>query len=99
MPRGMLADGKEHSLGAMRRQGGQDGRRIARPRPVIERQYDFARPQEIVTLEVLETEAGAPGGVDLNNPRNTERVGIAGAGSCGSGGGGGRQGSGRRRRS
>src|SRR5215213_7164247 len=76
MPRGMLPDRKEDRLSALRLERSEHRRGVARPRAIIESQHHLARPQEIVALEVLETEAGTTGGVDLYDTGDTERVGI-----------------------
>ena len=80
----MLADGEEDRLGAFLRQNLENGRRVHRPRAVVERQHHFLVAQEIELLEMLETETGAPGGVDLHHARNAEGIRIGAIGFCGS---------------
>ena len=84
----VLADREEDRLGAVGRQRGQYGRRVVRPRTVVEGQHHFAGTQEIVALEVLEAEARPAGGIDLDDAGEAKCIRIAGAG----------RGSGRRRR-
>ncbi len=67
LPHGVLADREEDRLGAMRREGCKHRRRMARPGAIVECQYHLARLQEVVALEVLEAEAGAAQGVDLDH--------------------------------
>ena len=76
MPAGMLADREEQRLGALVGQRLEHGRRVARPRAVVEGQHDFFVAQEVIGLEVLEAEAGAAGGVDLHHAGDAERVRI-----------------------
>jgi hypothetical protein len=52
---------------------------LARPRPVIEGEHYLAITQEIVGLEVLEPEARSSSGIDFNDARDPEKIGIAGA--------------------
>src|SRR5437764_611580 len=58
LPHGMLADREEDRPGAVRRKCREHRRRMARPGPVIERQHDLSRLQEVMALEVLEAETG-----------------------------------------
>ena len=74
-----LADREEDRLGALGIERGEHGRRAVRQRAVVERQHDLFRIEEVVRLVVLEAEAGAAGGVDLDDARDAERIGIAGA--------------------
>ncbi len=82
MPHRMLADRKEHGLGALRRKRAEHGGRIARPRPVVEGQDDLARLQRIVALEPLGAEAGTACGIDFDSAGHAKNVtcglGIAG---------------------
>jgi hypothetical protein len=50
--------------------------RIHRPRAVVESQHDFLVLQEVVSLEVLETETRPARRIDLDHARNAERVRI-----------------------
>src|SRR5262245_7630117 len=77
LPGGVDADGEEDRLGAVRGERVQHPDGVLRPGSVVERQHDFAFAQEVVALEMFETEAGAARGVDLDGARDTERVGIA----------------------
>ena len=88
---GDLADGEEDGLGALGIERGEDGRRAVGQRAVVERQHDLFRIEEVVHLVVLEAEAGAAGGVDLDDAGDAERIGIAGAVGDFDGGGGGAQ--------
>ena len=85
---GVQADREEDRLGAVRLQRREHGRGVLRPGAVVEGQHDLAFAQEVVALEMLEAEAGAAGGVDLDDARHAECIGIARA----------RRGRGRRRR-
>jgi hypothetical protein len=69
----MLADREEHSLGALRGQSFEDGRRIAWPRTVVEGQDDFAVAQKVVCLELGEAKAWASGRVDFNGAGDAKR--------------------------
>ena len=80
VPAGMFADREEQRLGALVGQRLEHGRRIARPRAVVEGQHDFVVLQEVVGLEVLEAEAGTAGGVDLDDAGNAERVRVVALG-------------------
>ena len=51
-------------------------RRRGRPRAVVEGQHDFVVAQEVVLLEMLEAEARAAGGVDLDGAGHAERIRI-----------------------
>ena len=73
----MQADREEDRLGAMVRKRGQHGGGVARPRAIVEGQYDFAFAQEVVALEVLEAEARAAGSVDFHHAGDAKRVRIA----------------------
>ena len=57
----MLADLEECRFQAFVGQRLENGRRVARPRPVVEGQNDCLAAQEVVLLEMLETEAGTAG--------------------------------------
>ena len=59
-----------------------DGR-VHRPRAVVEGQHHFLVAQEVELLEMLEAEAGAAGGVDLDGAADAERVRIVAGGSGG----------------
>jgi hypothetical protein len=85
LPHRVLADRKEDCLGAVLGEGGEHSRRAARPRPIVEGQHHLAGLQEVVALEVLESETRSAGGVDLDHPPDAERVGIARAGCVGGG--------------
>src|SRR5262249_26853756 len=76
VPTRMLADRKEKRLGALVGQGLEYGRCMSGPRAVVERQDDFMVTQEIVSLEMLEAEAGSARGVDLDNAGNSEGIRI-----------------------
>ena len=54
-------------------------RGVLRPGAVVEGEHDLAFAQKIMALEVLESEAGAAGGVDLDNSRHAQSVWISGA--------------------
>ena len=89
----MQADREEDRLGAVRGERREHRRRVLRPGAVVEGQHHLAFAQEIVALEMLEAEAGAAGGVDLDHPRDPQRIGIAASRrSCAAGGGAGRPG-------
>ena len=77
---GVLADREEHRLGAFVRQRLEHGRRIDRPRTVIEGQHDFLVGQKIELLEMLEAETGSARGVDLDDAADAERIGIGASG-------------------
>ena len=79
MPGGVLADLEEGRLEALIGQRLDDGRRIARPRPVVEGQNDFVLVQEIVLLEVFEAECRAARGVDLHRAGNPHGAGLVAA--------------------
>ena len=74
---GDLADREEDRLGAFGVERREDRRRAVGQRPVVERQHDLFRIEEVVHLVVLEAEAGAAGGVDLDDAGDAERIGIA----------------------
>jgi hypothetical protein len=42
-------------------------KRVLRPGPIVEGQHHLTFAKEIMALEVLEAEAGAAGGVDLDH--------------------------------
>ena len=73
---GVLADRKEDAVGAFVGERLQHGGRVHRPWAVVESQHDFLVAQEVKLLEMLEAEAGAAGGVDLDGAGDAERVGI-----------------------
>jgi hypothetical protein len=75
--RGMQPDREEDRLGAVRGERGEHRLRVLRPGAVVERQHHLAFAQEIMALEVLESEAGAAGGVDLDHTADPQSVGIA----------------------
>ena len=79
---GMKPDREEDRLGAVGGEGGENCGRVLRPGAVVEGQHDLAFAQEIMALEVLEAEAGAAGGVDLDGAGDPEGIGVA-AGGCG----------------
>jgi hypothetical protein len=68
VPPGVFSDRKKDCLGALIGERLEHGRRMTRPRAVIEREHDFFVAQEIISLEVLKTEARSAGRVDFNNP-------------------------------
>src|SRR6187551_1107522 len=76
MPAGVLADRKEERLGALVGERLEYRRCVARPRTIVEGQDDFVVAQEVVGFEMLETEPGSPGGVDLNRASNAERIRV-----------------------
>ena len=86
MPHGVLADGEEQGLGALIGKRLEDRQGVARPRSVVEGQHHLVVAQEIVGFELLEAEAGAAGGIDLNHARDAERIRIP-AGRARRGGG------------
>jgi hypothetical protein len=51
--------GKKIALGAVRGERGEHRRSVLRPRPVVESEHDLPFAQEVVALEVLESETGA----------------------------------------
>ena len=67
----MLADLEECGFDAIVSESPQDCRGVLRPRAVVEGQHHFLIAKKIVLLEVFEAEAGAAGGVDLDNARKT----------------------------
>ena len=73
--RRVLADRKEHALGAFIGQRLQHGGR-GRPRAVVEGQHDFLVGQEIELLVLQEAEAGAARGVDDDGAADAERIRI-----------------------
>src|SRR6266496_1959932 len=74
MPHGVLPDREERGFDAVRGERREHGRRIIRPRPVVERQHDLLRTQEIEILEMLEAEAGAASGIDLDDASESKRI-------------------------
>src|SRR5262249_44405678 len=58
---------------------------VLRPGAVVEGEHHLALAQEIMALEVLEAEAGASRGVDLDHPRDPQGIGIAARGRHGGG--------------
>src|SRR5262245_61463181 len=76
MPHSVLADGKEHSLRALICKRFEHCLGISRPWAVVESQHHLAVAKEIVSLELLEAEARAARGIDLNDTRDTERIRI-----------------------
>ena len=72
---GVLADREERGPHAFIGQRLEHGGR-GRPRAVVEGQHHFLVAQEVVLLEVLEAEARAAGGVDLDRAADAERVRI-----------------------
>jgi hypothetical protein len=95
---GVLADGKERRLDAFvgqRLEHGGGGR----PGAVVEGQHHLVVAQEVVHLEMLESEAGSAGGVDFDGSGHAERVRIGAFGlRRASGGRGGSRALGRRQR-
>jgi hypothetical protein len=77
---GMLADRKEHRLGAFISQRLEHGGRIGRPRAVVEGQHDFLVGQKVELLEMLKAKAGAAGGVDFHHAGDAQRIGIGAVG-------------------
>src|SRR5262249_22706776 len=67
MPAGMLADWTENRLGALIGEGLEHGRCVAGPWAIIEGQDDLMIAQKIISLEMLETEAGPTCRIDLDN--------------------------------
>ena len=76
---GVLADREEDRLDAF---GGErlEHRRRGRPRAVVEGQHDLVVAQEVELLEMLEAEARAAGGVDLDRAGDAERIRIVALG-------------------
>src|SRR5258708_1554522 len=74
--RGMQADREEDRLGAVRGERGEHRVRVLRPGAVVEGEHHLAFAKEIMALEVLESEAGAAGGVDLDHTADPQSVGI-----------------------
>ena len=72
----VLADREKRCLDALVGQRLEHGLGVVEPRPVIKGQHHFARPKEVVLSEMLEAEARPAGRVDLDHPRDAERVGI-----------------------
>src|SRR5882757_2796167 len=69
----MLADRKEHRLGAFVRERFQHRRRVDGPGTIIEGQHHFLVLQEVVLLKMFEAETRSAGCVDLDNASNAER--------------------------
>jgi hypothetical protein len=70
------ADREKDGFGAVRRERGQDRRRVLWPRPIVESKHNLPFTQEVMRLEMLEAESGATCGVDLDDARYTECIGI-----------------------
>ena len=96
-PGGVFADLEEGRFDAIVFERLQNHRRVFGPRAVVEGQHDFFVAQEIVLLEVLGPECRTAGGVDFDDTRKTDGVGIIASGN-GFGGRRGRYGRGRGRR-
>src|SRR5438552_10173518 len=75
-PTRVFADLKECRLGAAVLQRLEHHRRVSRPGAVVECQSDFPIAQEIILLEMLGSERRAACRIDLNDPREPERVRI-----------------------
>src|ERR1700738_498753 len=73
---GVEADREKDGLGAVRGERGQDRRRVLWPGPVVESKHNLPFAQEVMRFEMLEAEAGATRGVDLDYARDTECIGI-----------------------
>src|ERR1700678_3173339 len=72
MPGRVLADFEERRFETIVSESPEDSRRVLRPGTVVEGQHHFFVAEKIVLLEVFEAEAGAAGGVDLDNARETQ---------------------------
>jgi hypothetical protein len=70
------ADREENRLRAVRGERGEHRRGVLRPGAVVEGEHDFAFAQEIMALEMLESEARTPGGVDLDHPCDPQSIGV-----------------------
>ena len=75
--RGMQADREEDRFGAVRGECGKHRLSVLRPGPIVEGQHHLTFAKEIMALEVLESEAGAAGGIDLDHTADPQSVGIA----------------------
>jgi hypothetical protein len=64
----MQPNGEEDRLRAVCGEGGEHCRGVLRPGAVVESEHHLAFAQEIMVLEMLETEAGPAGGVDFDHP-------------------------------
>jgi hypothetical protein len=73
---GMQADREENRLGAVCGEGGEHRLRILGPGAIVEGEHYLAFAQEIMALEMLEPEARAPGGVDLDHPCDPQSIGV-----------------------
>ncbi len=88
----VLADRKENAGRALLRQCLQHRGGVERPRAIVECQHHFLVAQEIELLEVFETESRSARGVDFDDARDPNRIGIGarhfrrGWGCCGDGG-------------
>src|SRR5437016_5978727 len=80
---GMQADREEERLGAMGGERGEHRWGVLRPGAVVEGEHYLAFAQEIMALEMLESEAGPAGGVDFDHARNPQGIGIAARGRHG----------------
>src|SRR5215216_5526419 len=74
VPERMVADREEGRLGALRRECTQYGRRIHRPGAIVKGEHDLVCLQEIVHLEVLKSESGTAGSVDLHRARKAQDI-------------------------
>src|SRR4029450_11768408 len=79
---GVQTDREEDRLGAVRGERGEHRRGVLGPWAVVEGEHHLSLAQEVVGLEVLETETGPTGGVDLDRAEDPERVRIARAGGA-----------------
>src|SRR6202040_658443 len=75
-PSRVFADLKERRLGAVVLQCLEHHRRVARPGAIVEGQRSFLIAQEIILLEMLDSERRAACRIDLNDSRKPKRVGI-----------------------
>src|SRR5215469_18119455 len=75
-PSGVLADLKKGCFDAIVFERLQHHRGVFGPRAVVEGQYDFFVAQEVVLLEVLGSECRTASGVDFDDARETDGVGI-----------------------
>ncbi len=76
MPHRVLADLKERGFQTIVGERLEHGGGILRPRTVVERQHDLLLVEEVILLEMLEAEAGAAGGVDLDDARQAHAAGL-----------------------
>src|SRR5580704_1056697 len=96
---GVLADREKRCFETVAGECGQHRGCVARPGTVIEGEHDLTGLQEIVLLEVLESKARAPRGVDLYCAGDAQCVRVARTGDrLRSRGGAGRRGRSRLRR-